>query len=124
MVAKSNTELLIESPEAMRRFCEGLEREATVGGIDIEIGKISDRLRLQLGAARACGLDPDNLLEYCRAERHEWLLIFATAVGTARGKRIGKQAGERSISEARTFGVLQAQNIRLLKPGVGLGEDD
>ncbi len=124
MTGKSNIQLLIECPEAMQRFCEGLEQQVTMSGIDIEIQKLSDSLRTQLIAARACGLDPRNLLAHCRNQTHEWLLIFATAVGSERGKRLGRERGRELISEARSFGVMQTSNFEFLKPGAGMNDED
>ena len=124
MTGKSNIQLLIENPAAMQRFCEGLEQQATMSGIDIEIQKLSDSLRTQLSAARACGLDPGNLLAHCRQKPHEWLLVFATAVGTERGKRLGRERAKELISEARLFGVMQTSNFELLKLGAGLNDED
>ena len=121
---KTDIELLMESPEAMRRFQHALEQAATVIGINMEISKISASLRTQLIAAAVCGLDPSNLLEYCRGKRHERLLVLAAAVGAERGKRLGRARAKEIISEARKFGVLQAQYFPLLKLGVGLNEDD
>ncbi len=124
MTGKSNIQLLIENPAAMQRFCEGLEQQATMSGIDIEIQKLSDSLRTQLSAARACGLDPGNLLAHCRQKPHEWLLVFATAVGTERGKRLGRERAKELISEAYSFGALQAEKYVSLKPGAKLSDED
>ena len=100
---KTDFELLSENPKALKRFCDLLVQHATVIGLEIEIDKISESLRTQLTAARVCGLDTSQLLDHCRTERHERLQVFATAVGTERGKRIGRQAGQSSVLEARKF---------------------
>ena len=100
---KTDFELLSENPKALKRFCDLLVQHATVIGIEIEIDKISDSLRTQLTAARVCGLDTENLLQLCHNKQHKRLLVFATAVGTERGKRIGRQAGQSSVLEARKF---------------------
>jgi len=108
---KTNYELLAENPKALKHFCDLLIEHATVIGIDKEINKLSESLRTQLTAARACELDPTELLRLCRDKKHERLLVFATAVGTERGKRIGKQAGQNSIKEAHEFASLQLANL-------------
>ena len=107
---KTNFELLAENPKALKRFCDLLIEHATVIGIEIEIDKISESLRTQLTAAQACELDPTELLRLCRDKKHERLLVFATAVGTERGKRIGEQAAQNMIKEAREFAELQIAN--------------
>ena len=121
---KTNIELLMESPEAMQRFQHALERAATVIGIDKEINKLSDSLRTQLTAAQACSLNTDNLLHYCREKRHERLLVFATSVGTERGKRLGRERAQELILEAHSFGALQAEKYAFLKSGARLNEGD
>ena len=124
MVTKAQIELLKAHPEALQRFCDGLERMATQIGLNEEIRKISDSLRTQLRAAAACKLDPGNLLEYCRNRNHDRLLMIASAVGIERGKRIGKEHAQRMISEAYEFAIRQTANSAFLKLGVGLNEDD
>ncbi len=104
---KSNVELLIQNPKAQKRFCDLLIEHATVIGIDKEIEKLSQSLRTQLTAARACELDPTELLRLCRDKKHKRLLVFATAVGTERGMRVGKPAAKRMIKEARKFAESQ-----------------
>ncbi len=121
---KSNVELLIEYPKALNRFCELLLEHSTVVGIDIEIEKLSESLRTQLAAARACGLNAGQLLNHCRSKKHERLLVFATAVGTERGKRIGQEAGQRSILEAHEFASLQLANNAPWLVEVELIDDD
>ena len=107
---KSNIELLTENPKAQKRFCDLLIEHATVIGIDKEINKLSESLRTQLTAARACELDTTELLQLCRDKKHERLTVFATAVGTERGVRIGKQRGGEIIKEAHEFARLQLAN--------------
>ena len=104
---KSNAELLMASPEAMRRFQDALEQAATAIGINKEIDNILESMRIQLLAAVACGLDSNDLLERYRDRNYEWLLVFATAVGNERGKRLGRARGLEIISESKAFGVLQ-----------------
>ena len=124
MVTKEQLELLKAHPEAMQRFCDALERQATVVGIEIEIQKISDSLRANLWALRECNLPVASVLATVRDRKRDLLEICAVAVGTERGKRLGKQAGERTISEAQSFGALQAEKYALRKLGEVKGESD
>jgi len=45
------------------------------------------------------------------------LLIFATAVGTAQGKRLGKARAKDLISEAYSFGATRAEKYVPPSPG-------
>ena len=121
---KTNCELLAENPKALQHFCDLLVQHATVIGIEIEIDKISKSLRTQLTAARVCGLDTQNLLQLCRNRQHERLLVFATAVGTERGQRLGREAGQNSIMEARKFASLNLVNNAPWLGEVEAEEDD
>ena len=110
-MVKSNTQLLIENPKLLARFCELLVQRATVTGIEIEVVKISESLRTQLSAARACDLDTTRLLKYCRAKKHDRLLVFAHAVGQERGQRLGRERGQQLLEEARMFAELQVARL-------------
>ena len=117
MTGKSNIELLMANPEAMRRFQDALEQAATFVGINKEIDKISDALRTQLLAGFVCELDSSELLNFYRNEEHERLMVFATAVGTELGKRWGRERGSEVISEARIFSEMHVTNIGASKTG-------
>ena len=62
-------------------------------------------------AGLVCGIDTTELLKFHRNEKHERLLVFATAVGTELGKRKGKARGEQIISEARMIGAMHGTGI-------------
>ena len=93
---KTDYELLIENPKALKRFCDLLIEHATVIGIEIEIEKISDSLRTQITAARACGLDTSHLLKHCRSKRHERLLVCDSGLG-----QLFRRASRRIICQGR-----------------------
>ena len=121
---KTNYELLAENPEAMQRFCEALEREATVIGIEIEIRKLSDTLREQVCFARANNIDPSGLLEHRRNQKHDLLLACAYAIGKERGQRIGKEHAQLRDLEGQTFKALQAEKYAFLILGKAKGESN
>jgi hypothetical protein len=76
---KTDVERLIANPVALRRFCDLLVDHATVAGIDAEIDKISDQLRIQLAAARDWWLDTGNLLELRRNKQNTYPLTALSA---------------------------------------------
>ena len=124
MVTKEQLELLKAHPEAMQRFCESLEREATVIGIEYEIQKILDSLRVDLWVLKECNLPSTNFLAKVRDRKRGLLEVCAAAVGIERGKRLGKLAGERIISEAYEFASLQTAKSELSKLGEAKGESN
>lgn len=117
MVTKEQLELLEAHPEAMQRFCESLEREATVIGIELEIQKILDSLRVDLWVLKECKLPSARLLAKVRDRKRGLLEVCALAVGTERGKRLGKLAGERIISGAYEFASTADSKIGAFKSG-------
>ena len=121
---KTDFELLSENPKALKRFCDLLIEHATVVGIEIEIDKISDSLRTQFTAARVCGLPTDEFLRMCRNRQHSRLLMLADAIGIERGRRIGREAAQRSILEARKFASLQLASNAPWSGEVEAEEDD
>ena len=110
MVTREQLELLKAHPEAMRRFCESLEREATVIGIEIDIQKILDSLRVDLWVLKECNLPSARLLAKVRNRKRDLLEVCAAAVGIERGQRLGREAGQNSIMEAHEFASLQLAN--------------
>ena len=124
MVTKEQLKLLEANPEAMQRFCEALEREATVIGIEIEIQKILDSVRVNLWVLKECNLPSVRFLAKVRDRKRDLLEVCAVAVGTERGKRLGKLAGERIISEAYEFACLQTANSGLSKLGEAKGDSN
>ena len=100
---KTGIELLAENPKALARFCELLAERATVCGLENEILKEADSLRVQLAAARAINFSPENLLNFCCEKTHPRLTMTAAAIGRERGQRLGREAGQNSILEARNF---------------------
>ena len=124
MVTKEQLKLLKAHPEAMQRFCEALEREATVIGIEFEIQKILDSLRVDLWVLKECNLPSTNLLAKVRDRKRFLLEVCAAAVGIERGKRLGKLAGERIISEAYEFAVCRLASSGLPKLGEAKGDGD
>ena len=123
MVTREQLELLKAHPEAMQRFCEALEREATVIGIEIEIQKILDSVRVNLWVLKECNLPSVRFLAKVRDRKRDLLEVCAAAVGIERGKRIGKQAAQNMIMEARKFASLQLANSALWLAGAVTEED-
>ncbi len=123
-MVKTNAELVMADPILLARFHDLLVERATVVGINIEIAKISERLRIQLEAARVCGLDASKLLNYCREKKHVRLLVFAHAVGQERGQRLGREAGQRKILEAQEFAELQTANAAPFSDKAKLTDED
>ena len=124
MVANEQLKLLKAHPEAMRRFCVSLEREATVIGIENDIRKILDSLRVDLWVLKECNLPSARLLAKVRDRKRDLLEVCAAAVGVERGKRLGKLAGERIISEAYEFASLRTAKSELPKLGKAKGESN
>ena len=75
-----------------------------------EIRKILDSLRVDLWVLKECKLPSARLLAKVRDRKRDLLEVCAAAVGIERGKRIGKQAAQNMIMEARKFASLQLAN--------------
>lgn len=102
MIGEDQIELLRQHPEVLEKICRELERKATVVALDLEVRKMLDHSRSMLTIARQFGRPTKELVNHLAGPR-VYLTLCAMAIGRERGRRLGRVAAHRIISEADAF---------------------